>query len=391
MSGTIDELLTWFPLKGMIELHYPFTLMDLEKFSQAISFSHISRNRNMDWNFEVIERFREEIWWGSLCNNTHVSWNKDIIDQFHYKINWQNALKNESFPWTKDLFISHLNRLDFNGVSNIPVRLEEKDFDLFNHEQLRDVCGVENLPWSEGVLAKYRDGLDWDMLSTNRGIPFNRDLNNKYWAYWYYRGLQMNPKILSDAYFFEFSSFVRDIDYSLVSQYKEDWTMNFLNGYESRLDWDSLSANEFLPWSHDLLERYSGKWNWFRMSGNTAVPWTIDLIEKYTDHWNWNGEADYLGSFYSLSGNPAIPWSQKLIERFIDRIGFGTVQKVGEDVYYITTGISSKRAVDWDIPFLCRYRDRWNLEALENNAAIYAMLEDLVGRDKILSLYRVLV
>ena len=91
------------------------------------------------------------------------------------------------------------------------------------------------------------------------------------------------------------------------------WSLELIEHYEGRWDWERLSKNTALPWSFELIEQYKGRWDWERLSKNTALPWSLELIERFKDRWDW-------GQFFldGLSGNAALPWSLELIERFED-------------------------------------------------------------------------
>ena len=227
------------------------------------------------------------------------------------------------------------------------------------------------------------------LVSCNPGIPFSKDLYYKYFDRWDHSSLRANKRLISDSYIFEFLSFAT-LDFSSISTYKEDFTLNFIKYYEEELEWYYLSENKHLPWDQDILEMYEHRWNWYKMSGNTSVPWTWKLVEKYEDKWNWCGDdEEYLSSFDSMSANSSLPWSKAFVERFGHHLGFDSVEQIGENDYILKAGISSNRKIDWDIDFLLKYKHQWEIDSLSGNSAIYSMFERLAGREQILNLYRV--
>jgi hypothetical protein len=190
-------------------------------------------------------------------------WDNETISRYEGKISWHNALEHPNFAWSRELFLKHREVFDFLNITRIPVELKESDLELFAQEQLRYICNVENLPWSEALLEKYKDVFDWEVLSCNPGIPFNKDLYYKYFERWEHSSLRANKRLISDSYIFEFLSFAT-LDFSSISAYKEDWTMRFINRYEKELDWDQLSGNTHLPWDKGILEMYEDRWNWYK-------------------------------------------------------------------------------------------------------------------------------
>lgn len=93
------------------------------------------------------------------------------------------------------------------------------------------------LPWTEQMLEKYKDKVDWKEISTNRIIV---------------------------------------------------WTVPMLEKFKGRVDWDELSGsdNEHL-FTAELLERYKNLWNWRELSRNSSLQLTDELLEQFADRWDW--------------------------------------------------------------------------------------------------------
>ena len=89
------------------------------------------------------------------------------------------------------------------------------------------------------------------------------------------------------------------------------WSIELIEKYEDRWDWDGISENQLLPWSIELIEEYKDWWDWDALSENESLPWSVELIEKFKDRWDWN----------SLSQADFLPWSMDFIERFKDDLG----------------------------------------------------------------------
>lgn len=93
------------------------------------------------------------------------------------------------------------------------------------------------LPWTEQLLEKYKDKVDWKEISTNRIMV---------------------------------------------------WTVPMLEKFKGRVDWDELSGsdNEHL-FTAELLERYKNLWNWRELSRNSSLQLTDELLEQFADRWDW--------------------------------------------------------------------------------------------------------
>lgn len=390
MPGTITDLLSWFPLKRMIELHYPFTQEHFKSLESTFDFKIISRNTQIKWDKTILESFENKLCWESLSNNPSVRWDKEAIFRYENRISWNNAIHHPDFDWTKELFMKYIHLYDFTNIYRIPVELEESDLDCIPLSQISTICNVENLPWSEALIEKYEDHFQWYLLSSNPGIPFSKDLFWKYFDNWDHRILLNSNRLVSTSFISKFLPFM--YNHSLRMAHLEEYiNLSFLKYYFEGFFWQDLSSNKHLPWDQGILEKYEEHWHWNEMSVNTSVPWTWSLIERYEDQWNWCGDddGDEYSIYCSMSANPALPWSKSFLERFGHHMKFGEGWEIGDNHSLIRAGISGQRAVDWDIDFLLKYKHQWEIESLGNNTAIYTMIEKLVGREQILNLYRV--
>lgn len=90
----------------------------------------------------------------------------------------------------------------------------------------------ENFQWTEALLEKYADKVDWKEISCNHRIQ---------------------------------------------------WTIPMLQKFAKKLDWSSLSASADEDWFTEVhLETFKDKWNWEKIS--RYVKFTTELIDKYIDH-----------------------------------------------------------------------------------------------------------
>jgi hypothetical protein len=388
MKPDISNLMTWFPLKHSIERFYPFTSDDLQECEKFLDFCNLSFNRKIVWNENILREHSHELCWSAITTNPSVPWDAKLVHTFENYITWQEAANCQNFPWTRELFFKYKDFLDWDNLYEMPVKLQQADFYRFNSEQLSHLIRFQNIPWTVGLIESYQYDFNWELLGDNTGLPYSENFFKTFHQHFSYSRVLGHPWLLRDENLAILER-IAFIEYNLLSQYKEDWTDEFIERHKHFLNWDLLSANMNLPWSKDFLYRYEHKWNWFEMSGNTNVPWTWELIEKYEEEWNWQVDDDpYISMFGTMSSNPSLPWSRKFVERFGHHIGFGSVEQVGENEFALLFGISSNRKIDWDIDFLLKYKDRWDIEALGNNEAVYNTIEKMVSMEKMLDLFK---
>lgn len=102
-------------------------------------------------------------------------------------------------------------------------------------EAWKELSGI--FPWTEQLLEKYKDKIDWEEISSNNTMV---------------------------------------------------WTASILEKFQARLDWDTLSrsSNESIL-TAELFERFKNKWNWSELSGNSDTHLNYELIDRFIDCWDW--------------------------------------------------------------------------------------------------------
>ena len=110
-----------------------------------------------------------------------------------------------------------------------------------------------NYNWSESLLEKYQDKVDWHEVSENTNIL---------------------------------------------------WTIPMIQKFKNRIDWDKFSRNaETETLTEAIIDAFKDKWNWAELSENSSLELTHELLEKYADKWNWEEIIDrYNCSLYDEKG-----------------------------------------------------------------------------------------
>ena len=113
--------------------------------------------------------------------------------------------------------------------------------------------------WSEALLEKYQDKVNWDEISENRNIR---------------------------------------------------WTISMIHTFQKEINWDKFSAcaDESILTEY-YIEVFKDKWNWHSLSFNGNVPMTDELLEKYADRWDWEEIIDSYGQ--SVYDRRAIEFYEK--------------------------------------------------------------------------------
>ncbi len=107
--------------------------------------------------------------------------------------------------------------------------------------------------WSETLLEKCQDKVDWDEISENQNII---------------------------------------------------WTIPMLRKFQKRVNWEKLSAyidSDLL--SETMIEAFKNLWNWHELSDHVDV--THELLAKFADRWDWAAVIDNYGN-QNIFNNSAI-------------------------------------------------------------------------------------
>ena len=92
------------------------------------------------------------------------------------------------------------------------------------------------------------------------------------------------------------------------------WTIPMIQKFKNRIDWDEFSEQadgEIL--TEAVIEAFKDKWNWLELSKNDSLELTHELLEKYADSWNWENIIDRYNN--NLFGNKGVDFYEKYKDR----------------------------------------------------------------------------
>ena len=107
----------------------------------------------------------------------------------------------------------------------------------------------DDFNWSEALLEKYQDKVDWNEISKNMNIR---------------------------------------------------WTVPMIQKFKNRINWETFSEYiDETSMTETILEVFKDRWNWHKLSANSSVPLSYELLDKYADLWDWGEIIDrYCNNFY---------------------------------------------------------------------------------------------
>ena len=89
------------------------------------------------------------------------------------------------------------------------------------------------------------------------------------------------------------------------------FSLDQLEKYADRIDWEELSCNGDVYWTIPMLEKFKSRLNWSQIARNMSEEKvSVEMLEKFKDIWDWDEYSDY-GSF-----------TEEIVERFADRLNW---------------------------------------------------------------------
>ncbi len=216
----------------LISRFYSFSNEEILKYKQVLNFDryHLMDNPNILWDKKLVEDVRELIDWTALFKLRNLKVDLDFLNTFENSIEFSILHLSNNIVWNEDLVDKYGDKLNWNSSCILKVPQ----------------------PFQLSLLRKYKDVLDWGMVSRRINITFNDEL---------------------------------------IEEFNDHW------------NWELLSSNINLPPTVDFIKKHIDKLDFRRLSMNAAF---LPLIIKYPEskRWDWN----------YVAINPGISYDKKMFE-----------------------------------------------------------------------------
>lgn len=388
ISSTQQKIISFFlrhpeAFVWMVSEFYAFKPGEIEKHFKQLDVRLLSNNYYSEWDAERIRMFKDELYWPLFSVSCRNFADVDLIDQFLNEIIWESIdncdvccglSSNPKVQWTEELIAKYENKIDFTALSYIETvpwteTLIDKYIDRWDW---RNLSYQPNLPWTEQLISKYEDHWDWGFIELNENIPWTVSLVEKYFHRFNHLGstaFETNEVLISDVKIIE--EFADYLCWHTISRnpnlpwYEE----NLLERWKDRIDWQSVAFNEFLLKDRTFFEKNLHRWlvkpeySFDLLSYNTSLPWSIQFIDRFIDYWNWE----------KLSGNNGLPWSLELIDHYIDRWkwGYFELSEGDDECDEWESGLIGNQGIPWNIDWIIRYEEFIDMEALKRDWFIW--------------------
>lgn len=263
-------------------------------------------------------------------------------------------------------------------------------------------------------IKKFDSLLDWNYISQNTNIQWNRNLIESYKGLLNWESFSLMP-VFSDTDLIDY--FITDIDWSdskreginktIANNPYIKWSNNLIECYENYLDFYCLSQSRSVLWTDSLIEKYMGRWNWTEITGNYSIPWTLPLFEKYSDFFDYSSShfvsnlglisnfeivEKYWINFipYVIFSNGNLPWIENdLLKRWGDKLDWEGI--AGNEKLLVLpdffeqniekwmnptivrsafSNLSDSKVLPWSFEFINRFINYWDWRRLSLNPSL---------------------
>ena len=120
-----------------------------------------------------------------------------------------------------------------------------------------------------------------------------------------------------------------------------------LNKLLEEMAWSEISSSYDI--SLDMLEKYADKLDWNGISQNDSIPWTIDALQKFADRIDWNEfsqkcPSELIDSQFFQRFCDRLNWdvlsdyrifcdNWDLLEKFADKVNWGELVDRGRSIF----------------------------------------------------------
>lgn len=300
--------------------------------------------------------------WNYISNHKYFQTNITTLNRFKEKINW--SIFSESYA------------------------IQQK----FNPDSWRN-----HREWFNNIdryLLQFEDNWDWQVLSKNRNINYNRILIKKYrkenWDWDYlteFGGFLKKKKRDNENYLLQIIRQFPKIKFEILSKRKDikiDSEL-ILKTDHKNWDWQVLSENEKVEISNELIIKLKGKnWNWKALSKRINLIFDNEILLQLLDKdWDWN----YLSHCPHIEFNPDFiaetkmkPWDWNKVSQHKTFLPSVKTLALTKDFDLNWKYLSQNSKLNPTKEILAKFETKWDWNSITKNPQITFSNIDFIER-----------
>lgn len=232
----------------LISRYYPFTKEELIIYKDVLNFDryNLMTNVHITWDYELIQILKDKIDWSALWKLKIVNLNYEFFKKFKDEIFLGPIGLSKNILWCDNILNNYGDRFDWSGG-------------LILNDSLST---IENL-------RRFKEKLNWDLVSNWICIDFNRDVIEEFADKWNWKKLSANKHL--------------------------PLTVDFVIKYLDKLDFDELSRN---PSCISLIYQNpsSKRWNWFKVASNPGITYNDESFNFVYENFKKQNETNLIFS-----------------------------------------------------------------------------------------------
>jgi len=323
---------------------------------------------------------RKEVWknltakypFETLFNYVEITY---LLDTFEW--DWDYISNHKLFPTdirTLNQFKDKINWTAFSESKAIQQKFNPDSWD--NGKQ-----------WFSNIdryLQQFENNWNWQVLSRNRNINFNRLLLQKYktenWDWDYlteFGGFLTKSKKDNEKYLEQLAKQFPKIKFEILSK-RNDIVINsklILELRDKNWDWQVLSENEKVEISNELILNLQNKnWNWQALSKRKKIEFSNEtLLQLLEKDWDWN----YLSENKNLVFNAEFiektkikSWNWKSVSQHKSFLPTVEILTITNDFDLDWKHLSQHSGLNPTKEILSKFENKWNWQSITKNPQI---------------------
>ncbi len=119
----------------------------------------------------------------------------------------------------------------------------------------------EHFPWTEPLLEKFQDEVNWNRISYNNNILWTTSM---------------------------LKTFKNRINWNVFSycSNKTVFTPENLEIYKDNWDWNCLSDSQEIEFSYEIIDKFVDKWNWKKLINNHHASACVPFNKQFLNYYN---------------------------------------------------------------------------------------------------------
>lgn len=209
---------------------FPWDLRLFDKYlgKEFLDDFLIQYNQRLLGNFDLVEKYKDKIKWSIVSSNPYLSWfEMNLLEYWENHIDWCGICQNEKlFKQDPNFYTKHLDIWESNKEKFYPFLSENQYF-----------------PWNQKLIQQYSKYWDWEAISRNTGIPWSIELIYLFVDHLYWGGM-VDTFITEDKNGNSITPIpTKHFQEGIISNPSIPWSIEFLNKFESKLEFESLKDN----------------------------------------------------------------------------------------------------------------------------------------------------